>query len=405
MGGLFARLRSLRPPVRALIALSWVYFFFVSLIGVFLQIYLYETFGSLALNIIATLVLNTGIMLGFVVYGYTASAYQIPSKVGFILSFLAVSVSVPLLLISSNAFGLYATLVVNGIGQGLFYLTVHTFELTETTNSERDFYSSVLSSGSVLLDLLGPLIATLLIITSSVVGLGAYTLLFCAVPFVFLLGLPQFKYLQSYRPVRVVWHDIKHFVSDRRNVSAQPYLAGSGAFHLLDTLLPPLVAFTLLGSAVNVGVYSALLALFSAGCVFALAVLRTEHNRVGILAAASIVLALITVYLGVSFTLVAFVVYSVALGVLNPIMSVSAHVIDLQTMESIGRPEGDFYATMLLRDLSLWVWRMVAGGAFLFVALYGANIQNLLSFGLYLMAGMILLRLLGAIALVRSTTS
>lgn len=403
MRRLITQLTSLRPPVRALVALSWVYFFSGSLLGVFLQVYLYETFASLALNIIATLVLNTGIMLGFVVYGYIASMYQVQSKTGFILSFLAVSVSVPLLLVSTSEVAVYLTLLMNGVGQGLFWLTVHTYELTETTNHERDFYSSILSSGSILLDLLGPLVATTLILLSTNVGIGTYTLLFCAVPLVFVLGIPQFGYLKSYRPTRVVWHDITHFFSDKKNLSAQPYLAGSGAFHFLDALLPPLVAFTLLGSAVSVGVYSALLAFFSAACVFALAAFRTEHNRVGILAIASILLALITVYLGVSFTLFAFVLYSVALGVLNPVMSVSAHVIDLQTMESVGRPEADFYATMLLRDFSLWVWRMVIGLVFLCAVQYGVGVQGLLSVGLYLTAAMILLRLVGAVLLTRGT--
>jgi hypothetical protein len=401
---IWGEFRSLRPPVRALVTLSWVYFFSGSLLSVFLQVYLYESFSSLLLNVVATLVMFTGIMVGFVVCGYLASVFRINIQSGFALSFLATAASVPLLLMSSGEVGAYCALFLNGVGQGLFWLTIHTFELTETTDHERDFYSSVLSGGAIFLDLLCPAVATALLIISAGLGFGTYTLLFVVIPFVYLLGLPQFRHIRRYQPERVVWHDIVHFFSDRRNMSAQPYLAGSGAAHFLDTLVPPLVAFSLLGSAVSVGIYSSLLAAFSAVCVLVLATVRTEKNRVPILATASVLLAASTALVGLEFTLTVFVLYSIALGVLNPIISVSAHVIDLQTMESIGRPKADFYATMLLRDFSLWVWRFAAALLFFVALSFGLEGDTLLSFGLYFTAIVLLLRLLGAVVLVRSTT-
>jgi hypothetical protein len=402
---LWREFKDLRPPVRALVTLSWVYFFSGSLLDVFLQVYLYESFSSLLLNVIATLVMFTGIMVGFVVCGYLASIFRINIQSGFALSFFATAVSVPLLLMSTGATGAYCALFLNGIGQGLFWLTIHTFELTETANHERDFYSSVLSGGAIFLDLLGPAVATAFLVISAWLGLGTYTLLFVFIPFVYLLGLPQFRHIRRYQPERVVWHDIRHFITDRRNMSAQPYLAGSGAYHFLATLVPPLVAFSLLGSAFSVGVYSSLLAVFSAVCVLVLATVRTEKNRLPILVTASVLLAVYTAFVGFEFTLTTFVLYSIALGVLNPIISVSAHVIDLQTMESVGRPKADFYATMLLRDFSLWVWRFVVALIFLIALSFGLEGESLLSFGLYVTALALLLRLFGAVVLVRSTTS
>lgn len=404
MGTVLQQFRALRPPVRALVALAWVYFFSGSLLGVFLQVYLYESFSSLSLNIAATLVMYTGILVGFVVCGYVASVLRMNIQFGFALSFFASAFSVPLLLVSESVLGAHLALFLNGIGQGLFWLTIHTFELTETTNHERDFYSSVLSGGAIFLDLLGPVLATGLLLLSSELDLGTYTLLFLVIPLVYVLGFFQFAHIRSYRPERVVWDDIKYFFSDRRNMSVQPYLAGSGAFHFLDALVPPLVAFALLGSAVNVGIYSSLLAVFSAACVLGLALVRTERNRLPILIVASVLLAASTAFVGLDFTLAAFVVYSIALGILNPVISVSAHVIDLQTMESIGRGNSDFYATMLLRDFSLWVWRVITACIFLVVAVLGVEGQDLLSVGLYLTAGALLLRLVGAVLLVRSTT-
>ena len=67
-----------------------------------------------------------------------------------------------------------------------------------------------------------------------------------------------------------------------------------------------------------------------------------------------------------SFTLVAFVIFTLGSVIVKPLYRVSAHVIDLETMETLAHRESDFYPTMILRDLSLWFWRTI-GCILLFV--------------------------------------
>ena len=167
-------------------------------------------------------------------------------------------------------------------------------------------------------------------------------------------------------------------------------------------MLLPLVALFLLGTAVAVGVFTTVFSIFSACCVVGLAPYRNAGNRIEILGIAAIVLAFATMYFGYQFTFAALVVYSVIGGIVWPVLRVSIHVTDLQTMESIGRPGADFFPTMIFRDISLWAWRSLGGLAFVALERFAPNQQAFLSTGLYFFALALLLVFVGAVVLVRA---
>jgi hypothetical protein len=78
---------SLRRPIRSLIFLFWVYSFVSRAVGALSQIYIYQKFDSVPLNIIATMCNFTGIMAGFCIFGAVAAQYRLNAKYGFPLSF------------------------------------------------------------------------------------------------------------------------------------------------------------------------------------------------------------------------------------------------------------------------------------------------------------------------------
>jgi MFS family permease len=370
---------------------------------VFTQIFLYERFASVPRNIIATLVFYAGIMVGFVVFGYVASIFRLNIKIGFPLSFMVMAAAVVLLLFSHTVEAAYFAMGLSGIGEGLFWLTIHTFELSETKDNERDFYSSMLSAGGQILSLAGPAVATLLIwLSATVFNWGTFTLLFLFTPLVYLLGLFCFSGIQDYRPARVEWADLVHFLSDKRNHIAQFYLMGTSFQNFFSATIPPLVILFILGTSFRVGIYSTLFAILSTLCILVLARHRTTENRLFILTVATVLLAIMTVLFGYFFTFVALVVYTVAEGILQPILRVSIHVIDLQTMESIGRSTSDFYATMLLRDFSLFVWRSIAGLGFLLTIGFLHTEKESLVAGIYFLAFSLLAIYAGARLLLKS---
>lgn len=83
--------RSLRPSTRSLVFLFWIYTFVGNAVNVFMQIYLYQLFSSVSLNVVAGILTFTGIMIGFCAYGVAASVYRLNARHGFLLSFICVS--------------------------------------------------------------------------------------------------------------------------------------------------------------------------------------------------------------------------------------------------------------------------------------------------------------------------
>jgi len=369
------------------------------MVGVFTQIFLYQKFTSVSLNVIATIVFYTGIMIGFCVPGFFAAVWRLNIKRGFMWSFLIIGISIFYLLHIATIEQAYVAMFLWGFGQGVFWLTVNTFELSETKDDERDFYSSVLNAGNQVLSLAGPATAALLIwLSGSIFNIGTYTLLFTVAPAVFLLGLFCFSSIRDYRPKPMQWADVRHFFTDRRNQAAQLYTLGTGFRQVLGITVPPLVILLILGTALRVGVYNTFFAIFSAICILVIARYRTPENRIKIYGITTLGLVVAILWFGYAFSFTALIIYALVDGILSPIMNVSSHVIDLGAME-IGRTESDFYATMILRDFFLWVWRSLGGIVFLLVIHLVGTERASLSAGLYLLAAGFLTMYLGAFLL------
>lgn len=387
---------SMRSPIRALVFLFWVYEFVGRTVGVFTQIYVYRLFNDVSMNIIATMANFTGIMIGFCVFGAATAQYQLNAKFGFVLSFVFTACGLVLLSTAHDVSLACLAMGVRGAGIGLFWLTLHTYELVETRDSERDVYSTFLSAGGQIISLAGPAFATLLIWASQVLGWSEFTLLFVATPPIYLFGFLFFGALTNYRPAPIQQRDLVHFVTDRRNLTAQMYLMGGAATLILQQIVIPLASVTVLGTALNVGGFNTGFAIVGVVALLAVGAYRHPKNRLPILGVSSIILLLLNVMLGFSMTLITLVVYTVGASVVQPIMRVSQHVIDLATMDFVGHTESDFYPTMILRDISLWAWRMMAALALLAAASFAGTGREAISLGMYFIGATIIITYVGA---------
>lgn len=399
---IFNRIQKLRTPVRSLLYLFWIYVFVNSLVSTFIQIAIFKMFSNLQTNIIAVMFSFTGIMFGFCVFGYILSHYRLDAKQGFYYSFISFAAGILILSQVTTIPMAYLATFMYGLGGGFFWLTIHTYELTETKDEERDFYSSILSSGQKLIQIIGPLFATGIIwVSLYVLHVSSFALLFVVAPLFYLLGLFCFKGMQDYRPVRIEFEDITHFFSEKRNRFAQIYIAGGGIQHFVGNVVAPLALFYILGTELHVGVYSTVAACISLVLVFILGHFRNKRNRMFLFGVSAVGISLLNVILGYNLTFIALIIFTIGETILKPIMNVSDHVVALQTMESIGRTNRDFYATMILRDFSLWVYRMLAGVILLLISLVYNSTEQILSVGLYMIAGAILLTFIGAKILVQ----
>jgi hypothetical protein len=391
-----AQFWSMRHRLRSLVLLFWVYSFVSRAVGAFSQIYIYKMFDSVQLNIVAAMANFTGIMIGFCVYGAIAAQYRLNAKHGFLLSFLFTALGLILLALAGDAQQACGAMTVRGIGAGLFWLTIHTYELMESRDHERDIYSTFLSAGDQILTLASPAFATLLIWLSHHLGLGEFTLLFLVTPPIFLLGLPSLGALKDYRPEPIARHDLVHFIADRRNQAAQVYLLGGAASHILSNALIPLASITVLGSALNVGGFNTVFAFAGALALLVVGSRRRPENRLAILGLSSIALISLDLMLGFSLTLVTLIVYTIGTSIMQPVMRVSQHVIDLKTMDGMAHGASDFYPAMILRDVALWVWRMAAAALLLAFAGGAGTGREAISLGMYMIAGAIAVTYAGA---------
>ena len=391
-----AHFRLQRRSLRSLIYLFWIYSFVTRAIGAFSLIYIYEMFNSVQLNIIAGIVFFTGIMIGFCICGVVAAWYSLNAKNGFLLSFLFTGLGLILLPLAHDVPQACGAVAIRGIGSGLFWLTIHTYELMETSDQERDIYSTFLSAGDQIVTLASPAFATVLIWISHRLGVGDFTLLFLAMPPLLLLGLPALAALKDYRPAPIGRHDLVYFFADRRNQAAQIYLMGGAAAHILQLTLIPLASITVLGTALNVGGFNTVFAIAGAIALLAVGSRRRPENRLFILGLSSIVLVALNFMLGYSLTLAMLVVYTIGTSITQPIMRVSQHVIDLKTMDGMSHRASDFYPAMILRDVALWVWRTLAALVLLAFAGDATTGQEAISLGMYFIAGAIVIAYAGA---------
>ncbi len=391
-----AHFRSQRRSLRSLIYLFWIYSFVGRAVSAFSQIYIYETFNSVELNIVAAIVEFTGVMVGFSIYGAAAARLGFNIKHGLVLSFVFTALGLILLPFALSVPQACGAVAIRGIGVGLFWLALHTYELLETSDRERDVYSSFLSAGGQIVAWASPAFATLLIALSHALSLGDFTLLFLAMPPIFLLCLPSLGALKDYRPAPLGLHDFVHFLADRRNRAAQIYLLGGAASHILQQTLVPLASIVVLGAALNVGGFNTVFAVAGALVSLTVGARRRPENRLLIFGLSSFGLIALHLMLGFSLTLVTLVVYTIGVSLMQPILRVSQHVIDLKTMDGMSHSASDFYPAMILRDVALWVWRSAAALLLLAFAGGGKTGQDVLSFGMYAIAAAIAINYAGA---------
>ncbi len=393
----------LRKPVKAMIYLFWIYVFAASLTGLFVQLFVYGKFHSIATNVISMGVNFTGLMVGFCVIGWLYARLRINIKLGYIGSFILMAASFLFLYGDVSYRDAMLFMFANGVGNGIYWLTIHTFELTETKNIEREFYSSMLSFGGLVVGLIAPLLGTLLLYLSEFIFHQTFTLLFLVAPIFYLFGLPFIANISDYRPRPILMRDVRHFFTDRRNQFLQIYMAGDSLSFAWEASLIPVASLLLLQDAKNVGIFNSIFAVISALMLVFLTRYRNEGNRLSFLALTTLLLSFFAILPAASFTLIVFVIFTFGSVVVKPLYRVSSHVIDLETMETLAHADSDFYPTMILRDLSLWLWR-IAGCILLFVvSWYAKGDIATIRLGFLLMVAAPVLTLFGAFLMYRTS--
>ncbi|MFA6023779.1 MAG: MFS transporter [Candidatus Gracilibacteria bacterium] len=374
------RFRVLPDSTRAMVYLYWIYEFSQIIVGLFINIFVFELTQSLFSLALYNLVFFFFVALGFSGWGYMVAQRQISLRYNYLRAFTIYTVSFLLLLFFPRDFShLLLFAAFNGLGLGMFWVGVHSYEMLTTTDKNRDFYSSMVSLGTQIFSILSPLIATASFYLSEYVfHLESFEILFWLLPFVYLCSFPFLFKLPEYTPKRIPHREWKRlfFAPNLRPIRAY-ILAGGLPWGFRSTLIPALSLLSL-KTVLNIGVLQTVVGGVSILTLLFLSHKRHEGNRVTILFYAVLLLSL-------SFGLLFFwdrspaffIVFSLVLTVVSPIYRVSEHVIDLQTMD---RLTGDhsFYPGLVYRDILIWVGRTLAIGFLCVLLLFTSEEKTLL---------------------------
>ncbi len=176
----------------------------------------------------------------------------------FILAFLS------LVFLQNIAGNIYIFGLLYGLGVGSFYCALHTQELKNIKDENREKYASFLSAGKNIIDITVPiLIAGIFYITGFFKNINAYNLLFCILPITYIFSFFFIKKLENYVPKKVSKKEISNFFNVKKYKFGLSFFLTIGFSNGINWFLVPLTALVILKTEVNIGIFTSIISLLS----------------------------------------------------------------------------------------------------------------------------------------------
>ena len=385
----FVRLKSLSTTTRTMIFLFLIYEFAQIITEIFLNTFIFLQTKSVILLVIYNSVYFTGCMIGFVVWGFIMAQLRISLKYNYLRAFIIFFISFVVLLVFPHDFPyLLIFAILNGIGLGMFWVGVHSYEITQTNNSDRDFYSSMLEAGKQIFLIIAPFVATLsFILSERVFHTETFKILFWILPLIYIFALPFLFKLPDLVPEKIELKEVKRLLFDNSISKARHYyLIGAFDWALLIIVLPVL-SITAMKTVINIGVLETIMGVISFFIITFLSHIRHKDNRIKIM-----LYGVIGIVIGYSFLFMSpifpytYIVYSLCMVVVRPVFRVSEHTIDLYSVELIKGKQKCFFPSLLYRDFMLWISRIISMILIIFIAYMFNNDLVAVQFGVLLLA-------------------
>jgi hypothetical protein len=93
---------------------------------------------------------------------------------------------------------------------------VHTQELKNIKNKNRDFYSSSISAGKNIISMIIPFFVSFFFLIGEKFNFDAYILLFLILPLIYLFSFLFINRIESYIPQKIEKEDLKNFFNFRK---------------------------------------------------------------------------------------------------------------------------------------------------------------------------------------------
>jgi len=365
------KFNSFSKTIKSMVFLFWTYKFIQIITDIFISTFVLIQTQSFKALIIYQIVYLTGTFFGFSMWGYLLSVFKISMKWNYLKAFILYLISfLILLLFHDNFTSLLVFAAINGLGMGMFWISTHSYEMLYTNDNGRDFYSSMLSTGSQILSIISPIIATaLFFIAKYIVHTETFTFLFLILPFICLFALFFVFKLPHFIPPKISINDIKQLFFSKKIKTERLYYITSIAHHITILTIIPFLALTAMKNVINIGILETIMGIFSIIIVIALSHIRHQENRIKILLYATYGLITGSIFLFFSdISHYYYIVFALIFVFFKPMYRISQHVIDLYSIESITSKKIHFYPALLYRDFVLWIGRIAILGTLLFIS-------------------------------------
>lgn len=371
---------------KSMVYLMWIYGMGWVIGGLFVNIYIFKLNKEIADVIYYNLVFFTFWLLGFSLIGHIVSILKKDIKNMYYFSYTLFIVSfIFLLFFHQNMTMILFFASLYGLGNGAFRCAVHTQELVHIADNKRDLYSSSIHAGSTIIGISMPMLVSVVFYLSKFMNFNGYILLFLFLPILYMTSFLFIKNIESYIPKKIKKADVSNFFNVKKYKFWLLYIIGVSLYQWIGFITGATISIYLLKTEINVWLFEGIISILSTIILVFLAHKRTQNNRVQIMGYLSLLLAVNYVIFVGNFNIYGFFVYTLIGIVVWPLFRVSEHVYDLQIMDSIKLEGSDFFPAMILREVLLWIGRVIVMGIVLYISLASdLDLKNVLRIGISL---------------------
>lgn len=367
---------------KSMVYLMWIYGVGSIITSTFVNIYIFKLHNSFAEILFYNMAFFSATFVGFSLLGWIMSVLQGNIKNMYYLSYVLFILSFLFLLVywGHQTWYIYLFWALFGLWNGSFWNAVHTQELKNISDNDRDFYSSSISAGKDIIAILTPFLIALIFTLAHIFQFDGYIILFWILPLLYLTSFLFIKNIESYTPQQITIDDARNFFNLRKYWFGHLYFFAWWILTWITTSVMATVSIILLKSEVNIGLFQWILTILSIVLVVHLSHKRNKDNRLRYFTLICLWLCLNYVIFGIFFGVLGFVLSSLVSLFLSPLFRVSEHVYDLSLMDSIKTQNNDFYPAMVMRESILWLWRISGIITLLLISrFYWTNIEAMLS--------------------------
>jgi hypothetical protein len=276
-----------------------------------------------------------------------------------------------------------------GFGQGLAWYGVNSLELHKIDTEDREYYTSKLGLYSKVLSVTVPIVLTVCFYFFSDY---TYLLIFVFSGICTLVAYYFSKNIIDFIPPTITKREIKKFLIGESAFHVHSYTLLDGMSQTLEMMLPPVAAYLILGTEVNVGIYTEIASIISIALLYAGIKYRKKRSKQSVYMLVTLFYVPFMLLLAFYPLLYPFIIFSAATLIFGPQLDVSKHNVDLFTMSLGQSGEKDFYSNMVLREFTLFFGRVLSGAGFLWVLSFMQENLHMVSTGFVFLVVILIFR-------------